>query len=337
MTTDRDEAVNEPFDLERAPLDKPPPFDTDWGGDGSDLTRPVRAHVLAALRPPAEPYAPPVSGLLTLGDGRDEAKDEQRRALGIGQEHVAELARMARDRGLYTSDGDSAEVWAPFHALKMLAELDPAPVVAELVPLIDLDDDYFPLLLEEIFAKAGAVAVDPLRAYLEDRGRWGWGQLMAASGLEKVAMAHPELRPQVIEALNAVLEAAEQRAELDVTGAVSSLTELKATESLPLIRRAFELGSVDESIQGDWGEIQEQMGVSPDPHDPLVDESRRRRKARHAAMFAAHPRADLEHGGVSQRTQPASTQRRRTEQARKQKNKRKAAAASRKANRKKKK
>src|SRR5262245_46094970 len=44
-------ADDEPFDLEREPLDRPPLVAHDWGGDGTDLSRPVRAHMLAALRP----------------------------------------------------------------------------------------------------------------------------------------------------------------------------------------------------------------------------------------------------------------------------------------------
>ncbi|HEX9370143.1 MAG TPA: hypothetical protein VF897_04025, partial [Roseiflexaceae bacterium] len=54
---------DEPFDLEREPLDRPPPMAHDWGGDGTDLSRPVRAHVLAALRPHTAPYPPPVDAL----------------------------------------------------------------------------------------------------------------------------------------------------------------------------------------------------------------------------------------------------------------------------------
>jgi hypothetical protein len=38
------------------------------GSHGSDLTSPVRAHVLAALVPTDEPYPPPVDKLLTLGN-----------------------------------------------------------------------------------------------------------------------------------------------------------------------------------------------------------------------------------------------------------------------------
>jgi hypothetical protein len=91
---------DEPFDLEREPLDQPPPTEHDWGGDGTDLSRPVRAHVLAALRPNSIPYPPLVDTLRELGDPRNAGVTERRAALDLTQEHLPDLLRMARDRGL---------------------------------------------------------------------------------------------------------------------------------------------------------------------------------------------------------------------------------------------
>src|SRR4051794_8802263 len=43
----------------------------DWGGDGSDLHKPVRAHVEAALVASDATYPPPLDQLLTLGNALD--------------------------------------------------------------------------------------------------------------------------------------------------------------------------------------------------------------------------------------------------------------------------
>src|SRR5690242_12026444 len=93
-STPRDD---EPFDLEHAPLDNPA-WGHDWGGDGTDLSRPVRAHVLAALCPTSAPYLPPVDALRHLGDVGNLGTVIQRYALGLTQEHLPDLLRMARDR-----------------------------------------------------------------------------------------------------------------------------------------------------------------------------------------------------------------------------------------------
>src|SRR4051812_3964194 len=116
----------------------------DWGGDGSDLHRPVRAHVEAALVPNDATYAPPLDQLLTLGNALDVRDINERIArLGLSQSHVPELVRMTRDRALNTMDGESDAVWAPIHALTALASLDVSEHVADLVPLFDVDSEWF--------------------------------------------------------------------------------------------------------------------------------------------------------------------------------------------------
>src|SRR5690349_7416207 len=95
-----------PFDLERESLDRPKGMNIDWGGDGSDLSRPVRAHVLEALRPNSGPYPPPVDALRLIGDISEAGAAGARAALGLTQTHVPDLLRMARDRSLFTADGN---------------------------------------------------------------------------------------------------------------------------------------------------------------------------------------------------------------------------------------
>src|SRR5437763_1423387 len=153
--TSTDPKEDEPFDLEREPLDRPFLTARDWGGDGSDLSRPVRAHVLAALRPNSTPYPPPVDALRHLGDPHNE-------------------------------------------------------------------------------------------------------------GLEELAVQHPELREQVVAILGDVLRDAEEYSETSCTGAMSALVELEAVEALPLIRRAFELGRIDEMVRGSWGDILDSLDVEPE-------------------------------------------------------------------------
>jgi hypothetical protein len=328
----RDAGSEEPFDLERAPLDDSDLSGADWGGDGSDRLRPVRAHVLAALTPSSGPYAPPLDALLTTDEGSDV--ELLREELGIGQEHVPELIRMTRDRALNTAPGDSPQVWAPIYALEMLSELDPGAGVVDLVPLFDVDSEYFGEDLPQVIGRAGAAALAPVSTYLEDRTRWVWGHSRAADALKEVAGQHPELRGEVVGLLSGLLENAEHYHPLAASGVLSALLDLKAAEALPVIRRAHERGSIDETVNGPWGEVLAELGLEPEPGDPLVAESRQRFDERHELMFggmghvsAATPRA----------TRPASSgSARRSDEKRKQKQKRKAASNARKANRKKK-
>src|SRR6266542_5378733 len=340
---------DEPFDLEREPLDRPPPMAHDWGGDGTDLSRPVRAHVLAALRPNSAPYTPPVDALIALGEPRKPGVAERRAALGLRQEHLPDLLRMARDRGLYTANGDTDEVWAPLHAFYALSELDVSAVVPELIPLFDLEDDWLDTALPELFGKVGAPALEPLRIYLADRTRWGFGHWHACDALERIAVQHPELRGQVVAILSDVLRDAEHYDEETCTGAMDALVELGAVEALPLIRHAFELGRIDEMMRGPWGDVLDDLGIEPEENDPLLAESRRRFEERQERFLPRAQREEIlealdrfrelhsQRAPAAETTgapQPAPRAAHRTaqEKARKQKNKRKIESALRKAN-----
>jgi hypothetical protein len=323
---------DEPFDLERAPLDAPDEYDTDWGGDGSDPTRPVRAHVLAALRPSSAPYAPPLDALLTAGETADiETLLEEG---GIGQEHIPELIRLVRDRALHTADSESPEAWAPLHGLLLLQELGAGAQVEELVPLFDIDNDLFAEELSVAIGQAGAPAIPPLRAYLEDHTRWVWGHSRAAEALKELAERHPELRAEVVELLSALLARAEEYEIDSATGILGALIDLKAVEALPVIRRVHELGQIDETMHGPWEEVLEELGLEPELGDPLLAESRRRFQERRDRMFRSAPQLAASTPRAAQpRPAPAP---RRSDEKKKAKNKRKTSSASRKANKKKK-
>jgi hypothetical protein len=320
-----------PFDLAAEPLDTVASLAIDWGGDGSDLNRPVRAHVLAALQPTTAPYAPPLDALLSLGDTFADAEE-----LGIEQEHVPDLVRMARDRALFTAPSDDPRVYAPGHALELLKEFDSSAYAAELVPLLDLDFALVGDSLIDLLGKIGPSALAPLQTYLDDRTRWLWGRSRATDALSELGQTFPATHEAVIAVCSAILERAEDEDEIVVTAAMETLVALKATHAAPLIRHAFELGKVDETMLGPWGEVQQELGLAPDASDPLVAESQRRFDERHARMLT--PQSPSASPGEQRQPAPASdATRRKGNDAKKTKAKRKAEKASRKANRKKRK
>jgi hypothetical protein len=329
------------FDLETAPLDASDLVwgDRDWGGDGSDPERPVRAHVLLALTPSAGPYPPPVDELLRLGepDRTGNKTEAQIAKLGLTQAHVPDLVRMARDRDLNTAMSNTTEVWAPTHALEALQNLDASAVVADLVPLLDIDDDWNDTSLGAIMSNAGAPALEPLRHYLLDRTHWVPGRARAAEILGKVGVANPELQDQVVEILNDVLRRADTEQVWVNSSVIDAFMDLNAVESLPLMRRAFELGAVDEMVHGDWSTVLAEFGQEPEPGDPLVEQSTRRWEQSQASLRASltgRPEPSLP---PPPSAAPAPSPSSGAKKASKKKSKRKMEAASRKANKTKKK
>jgi hypothetical protein len=322
----------EPFDLEDAPLEAPLSGGADWGGDGSDPTRPVRAHVLAALQPTTEPYPPPLDILVTLGDPGESGRAEDIATLPLTNEHVADLVRMARDRDLYTADYDMPESWAHGNALIALMRLDPTPVITDLIPLLDLFDDYAGFTLTNIFTKGGAASIDPLIGYLNDHSRWSYGRSEAINALEKIATEHPDTRDRVVEVVSDILRNVANEDEIVISSAVNSLVELQATEALPLIREAFTADKVDETMRGDWADVQRELGITPDPNDPLNARSRQRQADR-LAEFRASVARNRSEPPASTRTVVRTSPPRKSHKA---KNKRKQQSKARKANKRKK-
>ena len=296
----------------------------EWSpGDEHDLPR--RDHFLAAMRPAQGPYSPPVEALSTLGRPDTPGNDTP----SVPQEFVAELVRMARDRDLFLADEESPAIYAGVHAVRALKQLELGELVPELIPLFDVDSEWFlDNDLPELMASAGPIAVPPLAAYLADSGRWSNGHYSAARALKQIADEHPEQGAAAVAAFAAMLDRLDDYGETSITAAVDMLTELKAVEELPRIRRAFEQNKVDTMMRGGWLDILNDLGVTPEPDDPLVIAELADQASQVQANQKAEARASAAAGGGGQRT---------GEQARKAKNKRKQSAAMRKANKRKKK
>jgi hypothetical protein len=294
----------------------------------NDPVNPPLAHANAALIETDEPYPAPLDQLLTLGyawEGSPEA-DAKRQALGITQEHVPDLVRMARDRRLY--DSDEPELWAQMHAVLALAELDFRPWIGDLLRLFDIEHDWMVRELPEILARAGEAAIEPLASYLHDQSRWMYGRMVVGEALGDVARRSPELRDRVVAHLTDALARAADEDEGLNGSIVSELVELKAVEALPIIRQAFEIDKVEEMVAGDWAKIQRDLGVTPEQKDPLARRSKQRLEEQKREMRQSLP-ASLLHGAPSPSNKGE-------QHKKKAKGKRKAAAASRKANRKRK-
>ncbi len=305
-------------------------LDYDWGGDGSDLHEPVRAHVEAALVPTDAPYPPPLDELLRLGDPReDEDVDARIAALGLTQAHVPDLVRMVRDRALNTAMSDTDEVWAPVHALEALKQFDVSEVAADLVPLFDVDTDWIGSDLPEVLRNTGARGLELVGDYIRDRGRWIYGRAVATEAVTKIVEQQPELRERAMQILSDELAHAEANDPTVNGSLLSALLTLKAVEALPVIRQAFEKDAVDEMVAGDWSTTLVELGQTPDPADPLVARSHARWKEVQARMF---PPFLADRAFPQAAPRPAAKKSSRSTP----KTKRKMADASRKANRKKK-
>jgi PBS lyase HEAT-like repeat len=213
-------------------------------------------------------FSQAVSRLLEIGSiSRREGRIDYAAEFGIRPSDVDELLRMAESPHLNMCDQDSAEVWAPIHAIRALGQLHAAETVPRLIRLIDeyKDDDWFREELPEVFEEIGPGAIPPLREALADSRNTRRCRTTASEGLAKIGTRYAECYSDAVAGIASVLEQTD-RTQAELNGfLVSDLLELKAVETLPLLERVFRENRVDHWIV-DWGSVRDELGIdAPDP------------------------------------------------------------------------
>ena len=215
-------------------------------------------------------YAPPVDRLLTYGDCRDLRKWPDYLELGLTQEHVPELIRMAIDDDLNWADSDSLEVWAPIHAWRALGQLREEKAIE---PLMDLfheleDSDWVGEELPVVYGMIGPKAIPQLATYLSDASYDVWARIAAAYSLERVGTMNPEARDECVSVFTEQLERFDEN-EPELNGfLISYLVDLNAVESIASIGAAFEKDCVDFMIMGDLEDVEIALGLREERSDP---------------------------------------------------------------------
>ena len=220
-------------------------------------------------------YPPPLDKLLTHGDCRAfQEWPDYVSELGLGPEHIPDLIRMAMDEDLRWADSDSLEVWAPVHAWRALGQLRAEAAIEPLMDLFDdLDDNVDDWALEElptVYGMIGPAAIPTLSTYLAAPSHGKFPRIAVTDCLEHVAKEHPEARAECVAILTRQLERFDEKDAALNGFLVSSLMDLKAVESAPIIERAFAANCVDESIPGDWEDVQVELGLKPFREKPRL-------------------------------------------------------------------
>jgi hypothetical protein len=222
-------------------------------------------------------YSYPVSELLTFGDCRDFRGWPNYLDLGLGLEHVPELIEMATDEELHWTDSESLEVWAPVHAWRALGQLRATAAIEPLLHLLhELEDNDWTLdELPEVYGMIGRAAIPALaRYYLADGSHGLWARVAAARGLEQIAAGDASARAECVAVLSRQLERFTRNDPILNGFLINCLIDLRAVEAAPLMERAFAADRVDLSIQGDWEDVQVELGLkaareTPRTYSPL--------------------------------------------------------------------
>ena len=221
-------------------------------------------------------YQPPVDQLLTYGEP-DLVNVEgwpDYLALGIGPEDIPELIRMATDKQIHDIhvveyDEDDLTFYAAVHAIRALGQLHAEAAAYPLLPLFDEPgDEWIVEELPRVYGMIGPSTIPALASYLRDNSHETSSRAYASNGLAEIAKRHPESRSDAIAVITQVLEQFEENDPELNSLLIGDLADLKATETLPLIERAFEADRVDEFFI-DLDYVLEEFGLKE--RKPLPD------------------------------------------------------------------
>jgi hypothetical protein len=215
---------------------------------------------------PNTSYGNPVRRLLDIGDAQAFqviAWPDYVTSYGLGEEHIAELIRMAGDLTLHTDETGGPLVWAPVHAWRALGQLRASEAIAPLLAYLrwDDDDDVAHQELPEIFGMIGPSAIPPMVELLAERdtNRSMWG--VGVEALKHIGLRHPSCRDQAVEIIRQQLATSHEQADTDNGMAVSYLIDLGAVEAIDTIRAAFGRGSVNIGVAGDLEDVEIALGL----------------------------------------------------------------------------
>ncbi len=123
------------------------------------------------------------------------------------------------------------------------------------------NDDWVGEDMPRVLAAIGPAAIEPVTAYLADTTHDDWARVAAAITLGRVGKAYPATRAACVARLTAQLERFAEQSEHLNAFLISPLLDLRAVEAAPVMERAFASGRVDETVAGDWEDIQIELGL----------------------------------------------------------------------------
>jgi hypothetical protein len=215
-------------------------------------------------------YSPLVSSLLAYGDCRELRQWPDYLEMGFRQEHIPELIEMATDEKLNKGDQESLAVWAPVHAWRTLGQLRAEAAIEPLItllPMFDVDD-FVGEELPKVFGMIGRKAIPALEKYIFDDSNGLFDRIAAIHGIERIASGDPECRDKCVSIFTDKLKIFEKNDSTFNAFLILYLTELNATESIDIIGQAYERESVDESVLGDFEDVEIRLGLKKDRIKP---------------------------------------------------------------------
>lgn len=210
-------------------------------------------------------YESPISLLFTEGDCRQYlGKWPDYLEMGFTEEHIPDLIELVKDDELRWNDSDESEAWVSIHAWRVLGQLRAVEAVDALLEVVhEIDDRDFDWMggdFPVVFMMIGPKALPSLTSYLMTKDKL-YAQACVIHGIEKIGNQYPEYKEECIDILTKKLAKFQNNDEILNAFLVCYLLDLKAAESIDVIREAYQQDKVDYAISGSLEEVEVDLGL----------------------------------------------------------------------------
>ncbi len=182
-------------------------------------------------------------------------------------EDIPDLIRMAFDLDLYDSNEEN-EWHAAVEAQRELAKLKATEAIEPFITFLRQDrdneelgyDDRVSEELPTIFCLIGKATMDPLKDVIQDTEVDDHSRAAAMIAYRLLSQEYPEVRDQAVAVFTTALKNYAHNTDLANGFLVAKLCELRAVESIDVIREAYSANMVDLSIPGDVEDVEIELG-----------------------------------------------------------------------------
>jgi hypothetical protein len=210
-------------------------------------------------------YSKEIQQILLLGTSQIPLADYS--MLGLSAEHAAELIKLATDPKFLRAHENSPKFWGAVHAWYALGQFK---IIEAVSPLLDLIAQYpydrlFDQELLRVFVIMGEATIPEFAKYLADPKKPKQSRDMVFFYLGKLGHVYRKDCLNIID--HFLLNAESNNVETNAF-AVCALIDLKAVESIIVIRRAFHKNRVEIGITGDLEDVEIALELRAERNTP---------------------------------------------------------------------
>jgi hypothetical protein len=185
------------------------------------------------------------------------------RTLGLEDRHVPSLIRMATDPALHAAEERDPAGWAPIHAWRALGQMEAQQAAGPLILLLqgEMESEWVLAEVPVVLGMIGPAVFPGATLHLFDEAADEAVRIAMARAITGVGLEYPDRRDEAAALLKTQLEDWQGQSRLLNAILISGLVDLQETDSAPLMEAAFAGNGVDLDVNGDWEDVQIDLGL----------------------------------------------------------------------------